>query len=209
LRCKWHIDYSIPILPFIVFSSRNPLHLACQYFQILKKIYFDSSSIYSSFIVINIRKFVDCKVFSMHFNFSQWSITLIWRCKKKYCAQHLNIWVFVVLSSILVLNPKITKDFPMKMCIYWCSFPLLTLLFLLVFWIVVKKIICFVVSCFFCYSKYSLWCCSHYISTSTTRNPIHSNPCIATCVKSTIFVTMDAICPLWHLVKLTCSRIND
>jgi hypothetical protein len=122
----------------------------------------------------------------------------------------LNIWVFVILSPILVLNPKITKDFPMKMCIYIdVLFPLLTLLFLHVFWIVVRFFFWFVVSCLFYYSKYSLWCFSHYISTSIGKNPIHSNPCICDLCQLTIFVTMGATYFLWHLVKLTCSCIND
>jgi hypothetical protein len=88
--------------PFYPYSSRNPFHLACEYFQILRKLYFDSSSMYSFFIVINIGKFVGCKVFSMHFNFSQWSTTLRWGWKKYIlCStfEHLGVCLSISHSS--------------------------------------------------------------------------------------------------------------
>ncbi len=98
----------------------------------------------------------------------------------------------------------------MWICVYTrCSFPLLTLLILHVFWIVVRKILCFVLSCLFYYSKYSLWSFFHYISTSSARNPIHSNPCICHLCQINHFCDYGCDYLLWHLVKLTCSRIND
>ncbi len=41
------------------------------------------------------------------------------------------------------------------------------------------------------------------------RNLVHSNPCICRLCPNQFFCNYRCECPLWHLVKMICNRINN
>jgi len=132
---------------FYFFSSRNPLHFTCQYFQALRKLCLDFSLMYSLSTSLNNRKSIGYKVLPICFNFSQRSTTLRWRWEKKILRSTFELFgVSCYVSHVSYGYEDIQSFFDKGACIP-------TTLFHFVHYY------SFLFSYFFCsFAPYLLWC---------------------------------------------------